>query len=71
MYRVALTPEEQSVRILICRGLTDMQIAHTLGVDYYTVGNIVRSLRSKLIRPTEQQRNPRLLVVRAMQMDQG
>jgi DNA-binding NarL/FixJ family response regulator len=43
----SMTTTEQDVLNLLCRGMTDQQIAYSLGVTTATVGNAVRSLLEK------------------------
>ncbi|TFJ84906.1 hypothetical protein NSK_003938 [Nannochloropsis salina CCMP1776] len=44
----SFSPTEQAVLNLLCRGMTDAQIAYSLGCSSAAVGNAVRSLLEKL-----------------------
>lgn len=46
--RPALSSTEQEVLNLVCRGMTDAQIAHSLGLTKAAVGHAARAVMEKL-----------------------
>lgn len=45
--QIRLSPTEQRIADLIAAGMTDMQIAARLGMNYYTVRFHVRNIHNK------------------------